>query len=170
MDTSQYLPMFLAECREHLQELNLAVVRIEEQPDDGATVDEIFRIAHSLKGMSATMGFEGMAALTHQMEDVFELLRQRSGGLARETVDVLLECLDALAGAIDAIEADGAEQPGAGAARRAPEGPRPRPHAPTSASPATAARPPRRCPAPWSTRWPRASRCCMRASRSATRR
>jgi two-component system chemotaxis sensor kinase CheA len=109
MDTSQYLPMFLAECREHLQELNLAVVRIEEQPEDGATVDEIFRIAHSLKGMSATMGFAGMAALTHQMEDVFELLRQRSGGLTRETVDVLLECLDALEGATDAIEADGTE-------------------------------------------------------------
>jgi two-component system chemotaxis sensor kinase CheA len=109
MDTSQYLPMFLAESREHLQELNLAVVRIEEQPEDGATVDEIFRIAHSLKGMSATMGFAGMAALTHQMEDVFELLRQRSGGLARETVDVLLECLDALEGATDAIEADGTE-------------------------------------------------------------
>ncbi len=109
MDPSQYLPLFLAESREHLQELNLAVVRIEEQPEDGATVDEIFRIAHSLKGMSATMGFAGMAALTHQMEDVFELLRQRSGGLARETVDVLLECLDALEGAIDAIEADGAE-------------------------------------------------------------
>jgi two-component system, chemotaxis family, sensor kinase CheA len=109
MDTTQYLPMFLAECREHLQELNLAVVRIEEQPDDRATVDEIFRIAHSLKGMSATMGFEGMAALTHQMEDVFELLRQRTGGLARETVDVLLECLDALSGATDAIETDGAE-------------------------------------------------------------
>jgi two-component system chemotaxis sensor kinase CheA len=109
MDTSQYLQMFLAESREHLQELNLAVVRIEEQPEDGATVDEIFRIAHSLKGMSATMGFAGMAALTHQMEDVFELLRQRSGGLARETVDVLLECLDALEGATDAIEADGAE-------------------------------------------------------------
>lgn len=109
MDTSQYLPMFLAECREHLQELNLAVVRIEERPEDGATVDEIFRIAHSLKGMSATMGFAGMAALTHQMEDVFELLRQRSGGLTRETVDVLLECLDALETATDAIEADGAE-------------------------------------------------------------
>ena len=110
MDPSQYLPLFLAESREHLQELNLAVVRIEEQPEDGATVDEIFRIAHSLKGMSATMGFEGMAALTHQMEDVFELLRQRSGGLSRETVDVLLECLDALSAATDAIETDGAER------------------------------------------------------------
>jgi two-component system, chemotaxis family, sensor kinase CheA len=109
MDTSQYLTMFLAESREHLQELNLAVVRIEEQPDDRETVDEIFRIAHSMKGMSATMGFEGMAALTHQMEDVFELLRQRSGGLEREAIDVLLRCLDALSVAVDAIEASGAE-------------------------------------------------------------
>src|SRR4051794_28473594 len=109
MDTSQYIQMFLAECREHLQELNLAVVRVEERPDDSATVDEIFRIAHSLKGMSATMGFQGMAALTHEMEDVFELLRRRTDGLGREAVDVLLECLDALSEATDAIETTGAE-------------------------------------------------------------
>jgi len=110
MDTSQYTQMFLAECREHLQELNLAVVRVEEQPDDGATVDQIFRIAHSLKGMSATMGFAGMAALTHEMEDVFELLRKRTDGLSRDAVDVLLECLDALSAALDGIEADGVER------------------------------------------------------------
>jgi two-component system, chemotaxis family, sensor kinase CheA len=110
MDVSQYLPMFLAEGREHLQELNLAVVRIEEQPDDPATVDEIFRIAHSMKGMSATMGFAGMAALTHEMEDVFELLRQRKGGLEREAIDVLLQCLDTLGEAVDAIEENGAER------------------------------------------------------------
>ncbi len=110
METSEYLPMFLAEGREHLQELNLAVVRIEETPDDQETVDEIFRIAHSMKGMSATMGFAGMAALTHEMENVFELLRQRSDGLGREAVDVLLVCLDALEAAVDAIDATGAEQ------------------------------------------------------------
>jgi two-component system chemotaxis sensor kinase CheA len=101
--------MFLAEGREHLQELNLAVVRIEDAPDDRTTVDEIFRIAHSLKGMSATMGFGGMAALTHEMEDVFELLRQRRNGLRRTEIDVLLECLDALAAAVDAIDATGSE-------------------------------------------------------------
>jgi two-component system, chemotaxis family, sensor kinase CheA len=110
MDVSEYLPMFLAEGREHLQELNLAVVRIEERPDDQETVDEIFRIAHSLKGMSATMGFAGMAALTHEMEDVFELLRQRKGGLPRAAIDVLLECLDALSAAVDAIDESGEEQ------------------------------------------------------------
>lgn len=110
MDTSEYLPMFLAESREHLQELNLAVVRIEETPDDRETVDEIFRIAHSLKGMSATMGFAAIAALTHQMEDVFELLRQRADGLSREAIDVLFKCLDALEAAVEEIATDGAEQ------------------------------------------------------------
>ena len=105
----EYLPMFLAEGREHLQELNLAVVRIEETPDDPETVDEIFRIAHSMKGMSATMGFAGMAALTHEMEDVFELLRQRRGGLERAAIDVLLQCLDALEASVDAIDTTGAE-------------------------------------------------------------
>ncbi|MHB1837737.1 MAG: Hpt domain-containing protein, partial [Solirubrobacteraceae bacterium] len=109
MDTSEYMPMFLAEAQEHLQELNLAIVRLEENPRDRETVDEIFRIAHSLKGMSATMGFAQVAKLTHEMEDVFELLRQRNEGLPREAIDTVLACLDALSGAFDAIEADGEE-------------------------------------------------------------
>src|SRR5205085_3355018 len=109
MDTSEYMPMFLAEAREHLQELNLAVVRLEENPEDRPTLDEIFRIAHSLKGMSATMGFAQIAALTHEMEEVFELLRQRSGALSPDAVDTVLACLDALSAAVDSIEADGEE-------------------------------------------------------------
>lgn len=109
MDTSEYMPMFLAECREHLQELNLTVVRLEESPDDRETLDEIFRAAHSLKGMSATMGFDGIARLTHQMEDVFELLRQRTTAIPAAVVDVVLECLDALGAAIDSIDSDGVE-------------------------------------------------------------
>ena len=121
--------MFLAEGREHLQELNLAVVRIEETPDDRETVDEIFRIAHSLKGMSATMGFAGMAALTHEMEDVFELLRQRKGGLERDAIDVLLECLDALSAAVESIDTTGAEAIEPRGADRAPAGPGARAHA-----------------------------------------
>jgi two-component system chemotaxis sensor kinase CheA len=110
MDINEYLPMFLAESREHLQELSLAVVRIEERPDDRETIDEIFRIAHSLKGMSATMGFDRMAALTHAMEDVFELLRHRKEGLSHDAIDVLLGCVDVLEATVEHIEVDGAEQ------------------------------------------------------------
>ena len=109
MDTSEYMPMFLAEAQEHLQELNLAIVRLEEDPKDRETVDEIFRAAHSLKGMSATMGFAQIAKLTHEMEDVFELLRQRGEGLTREAIDTVLACLDALTASFDSIEADGEE-------------------------------------------------------------
>ena len=109
MDTSEYMPMFLAEAQEHLQELNLAVVRLEDNPRDRETVDEIFRAAHSLKGMSATMGFAQIAKLTHEMEDVFELLRQRNEGLSREAIDTVLACLDGLTAAFEAIEADGDE-------------------------------------------------------------
>jgi two-component system chemotaxis sensor kinase CheA len=110
METNEYLPMFLAESREHLQELNLAVVRVEETPDDETTIGDIFRIAHSLKGMSATMGFARIAALTHAMEDLFEVLRVRRGGLDREAIDVLLECLDALSATFEAIDTEGVEK------------------------------------------------------------
>ncbi len=109
MDTSEYMPMFIAETREHLEQLNLAIVRLEENPKDRPTVEEIFRIAHSLKGMSATMGFNAVAALTHEMEDVFELLRQRTTGLPVEAIDTVLACLDALSVATESIETDGQE-------------------------------------------------------------
>ena len=109
MDTSEYMPMFLAEAQEHLQELNLAVVALEDDPANQETVDGIFRIAHSLKGMSATMGFSAIAELTHVMEDVFELLRQRAGGLIEEAITTVLACLDALQAAVDSIEQSGSE-------------------------------------------------------------
>ncbi|HMJ01615.1 MAG TPA: Hpt domain-containing protein, partial [Conexibacter sp.] len=105
MDTRAYLPAFLAEAREHLQELGLAMLRIEASPDDGLAAEGVFRIAHSLKGMSATMGYDAIVALTHAMEDVFELLRQRTGGLPHDAIDVLSACLDALEAAVEAIAA-----------------------------------------------------------------
>ncbi len=110
MDPNEYMPMFLAEAQEHLQELNLAIVRLEDDPKRPGDVDSIFRIAHSLKGMSATMGFTQIATLTHEMEDVFELLRQRERALSREALDTVLACLDALSGAVDSIESVGTEE------------------------------------------------------------
>jgi two-component system chemotaxis sensor kinase CheA len=110
MDPAQYLPMFVAECREHLQELNLAIVALEKNPDDADGVDAIFRVVHSVKGMAGTMGFDGMMRLTHEMEEVFERIRQRRGAIEREAIDTVLACLDELSSALDAIEKDGVEQ------------------------------------------------------------
>jgi len=101
----EYLPAFLAEAREHLQDLGLAILRIEAAPDDRLASEGIFRVAHSLKGMSATMGYDAIVALTHAMEDVFELLRQRTGGLPPDAIDVLSACLDALEAAVESIAA-----------------------------------------------------------------
>jgi two-component system, chemotaxis family, sensor kinase CheA len=103
--TPDYLPIFLADAREHLQVLNLAVVQLEDDPADTEIVDAIFRAAHSFKGMAAMMGFESIAALTHEMENVFELMRRRREGLGREAVDVLLQCLDALEEAVESLDA-----------------------------------------------------------------
>jgi two-component system chemotaxis sensor kinase CheA len=110
MDPAEYLPLFVAECREHLQELNVAVVALEKSPDDAAGVDAIFRVVHSVKGMAGTMGFAGMVRLTHEMEEVFELVRRRRGAVGREAIDIVLECLDALSVSLDAIEAHGEEE------------------------------------------------------------
>ena len=110
MDTRAYLPPFLAEAREHLQDLGLALVRIEEAPRDRAAAEGVFRVAHTLKGMSATMGFSAIAALTHAMEDVFELLRQRTNGMPPASIDVLSACLDALEAAVESIAEDGEER------------------------------------------------------------
>ena len=101
----EYLPAFLAEAREHLQDLGLAILRIEAAPDDRLAAEGVFRVAHSLKGMSATMGYDAIVALTHAMEDVFELLRQRTGGLPPDAIDVLSACLDALEAAVESIAA-----------------------------------------------------------------
>ncbi|MGA2469438.1 MAG: chemotaxis protein CheA [Solirubrobacteraceae bacterium] len=110
MDSAEYLPMFLAESREHLQELNVAIVALEKNPQDADGVDAIFRVAHSVKGMTGTMGFSGMARLSHEMEEVFELVRRRRGGVERDLIDAVFACLDALSAAVDSIELSGEER------------------------------------------------------------
>ena len=75
MDVSQYLSIFIDETREHLQSLNEQLLILEKEPENADTVNEIFRAAHSLKGMAGTMGFKRMQRLTHDMENVFSEIR-----------------------------------------------------------------------------------------------
>ena len=71
MDVSQYLEIFLDESREHIQNLNTQIMDLEQNPESENTINEIFRAAHSLKGMAGTMGYKRMQTLTHDMENVF---------------------------------------------------------------------------------------------------
>ena len=75
MDVSQYLDIFLDESKEHLQNLNTSVLNLEQDPENPDTIGEIFRAAHTLKGMAGTMGFKRMQNLTHDMENVFSEVR-----------------------------------------------------------------------------------------------
>ena len=96
MDTSQYLEIFLDETKEHLQNLNTQILELEQEPDNMDTINEIFRAAHSLKGMAGTMGFKRMQALTHDMENVFSEVRNGTIKIQSDMIDTLFKCLDAL--------------------------------------------------------------------------
>ncbi len=96
MDVSQYLEIFIDESSEHLQNLNTQILNLESEPEDMNTINEIFRAAHSLKGMSGTMGYKRMQNLTHDMENVFSEVRNGQIKVVPSMIDVLFQCLDAL--------------------------------------------------------------------------
>lgn len=96
MEMDQYMSIFIDEAGEHLQALNENMLQLEQQPEDIGIVQVIFRSAHTLKGMSATMGFEDLASLTHEMENVLDLVRNGKLSMNSHIFDTLFKCLDAL--------------------------------------------------------------------------
>lgn len=105
MDTSEYLGLFLDESRESLQALNASLLELERDPAGTAPLAVIFRVAHSLKGMSATMGFEAMARLTHRMEEVLATMRDGGAPVTPAITDALFACLDTLQEMVDRVAA-----------------------------------------------------------------
>ncbi len=100
---NQYMDMFLDESHEHLQSLNEGLLRLEENMEEIGAVNDIFRNAHTLKGMSATMGFAKIAELTHEMEDVLDLVRKEQLKLNEDIMDTLFKCLDSLEQMVDSV-------------------------------------------------------------------
>ncbi len=96
MDVSQYLEIFIDETKEHVQNLNSQILELEQEPENSDVINEIFRAAHSLKGMAGTMGFKRMQTLTHDMENVFSEVRNGNIKVNAGMIDVLFQCLDAL--------------------------------------------------------------------------
>lgn len=107
MEMNQYLSMFIDESTEHLQSLNENMLQLENSPEDLGIVQIIFRSAHTLKGMSATMGFEDLASLTHQMENVLDLVRNGQLKMNSHIFDTLFKSLDALESMVQDITQGG---------------------------------------------------------------
>ena len=109
MDVSQYLEIFIDETKEHLQNLNTEILNLEQDSENVNTINEIFRAAHSLKGMAGTMGFKRMQTLTHDMENVFSEVRNGSIKVKGNMIDILFQCLDALEEYLNIIQETGDE-------------------------------------------------------------
>src|SRR5690625_3833434 len=107
MDTSQYLDVFIDESMEHLQTLNEEVLNLENDPENEDIIEKIFRAAHTLKGMSATMGFQSLADLTHDLEEVFDAIRNDELTVTAELIDIVFETSDHLNAMIDDIASGG---------------------------------------------------------------
>ncbi len=109
MDMSQYLQIFIEEAKEHVQSLNECLLQIEKDPEDKDVLNEIFRVAHTLKGMAGTMGYTKMTKLTHDMENVLHAIRNDEIKVTSDLVDVLFKCLDALENYVNSVVNTGGE-------------------------------------------------------------
>ncbi|CAG9619691.1 chemotaxis protein CheA [Sutcliffiella rhizosphaerae] len=107
MDLSQYLDVFLEESKEHLQTINNQLLMLEKQPSNLEIVNDIFRSAHTLKGMSATMGYEDLANLTHQMENVLDLIRNNKRSVSPELLDIVFQSVEYLEEMVESISSGG---------------------------------------------------------------
>ncbi|MGJ0846773.1 chemotaxis protein CheW [Tissierella praeacuta] len=109
LDISQYINIFVEEAKEHLQSMNDVLLELEKNPSHLGNINEIFRVAHTIKGMSGTMGFHNMANLTHEMENVLQAARSNDIELSEDIIDILFECFDALDSSVNHIIDYGAE-------------------------------------------------------------
>ena len=103
MDVSQYLQIFIEESQDNLQTLNENLLNLENNPTDTETLNAIFRVAHTLKGMAGTMGFVKMQKLTHTVENVLSEIRSGNLAVNSNIVDVLFQSLDALENYVEVI-------------------------------------------------------------------
>jgi len=110
MDISQYKDLFITEAQEHLDALNKFLLQLENEPDNIDVITEIFRSAHTLKGMSATMGYDQLTELAHEMENLLEHLRTGDIAVTTGVVDTLFACFDTLGAIINAIAEDRPEE------------------------------------------------------------
>ncbi len=109
MDNSQYLQMFFDESAEYLQQLNENVLLLETNPGDEEIINAVFRAAHSVKGMAATMGFNKLTDLTHMIENILAKVRNKDKKINERIIDLLFNGLDYIKTLVDDIKSKGEE-------------------------------------------------------------
>ena len=107
MENNQYIDIFIEESQEHIENLNSNLLLLENDPENRQVIDEIFRSAHTLKGMAATMGFENMNKLAHKMEDVLQEVKNGELNISHPIMDILFKCVDTLSEMLDSISQTG---------------------------------------------------------------
>ena len=106
MDMSKYKGMFISETKEHLQTMNRLIISLEKNPDGKEDIEALFREAHSIKGMAASMGYDPISELSHKMEDMMDLFRKGEIKLDSAAVDILFQALDSLEIMLKSVDAD----------------------------------------------------------------
>ncbi len=109
MDMSQYLEIFIDESKEHLQGMNDVLLELENDYSNINLLNEIFRTAHTIKGMSSTMSFNKVADLTHEMENVLHICRSGELDVDETIIDIIFECFDGLEEYVDNLANTGEE-------------------------------------------------------------
>jgi len=105
IDISQYKPMFISESREHLKTLNRSLLELGRNPENERELNQMFRAVHSLKSITAMMGYNDISKLSHTMESLMDKLRKEKR-VDQATIDVLLECVDMLSALVEDIASD----------------------------------------------------------------
>lgn len=110
MDMSKYLKMFISESQEHLQRMDSALVELEKNPQDQALIELLFREAHSIKGMAASMGYGNLSELSHKFEDLLDTVRQQQAPFTKALADLLFEGIDIIRKTVEEISAGGRDE------------------------------------------------------------
>ena len=103
MPDNAYRELFLTESAEYLKLMSQCLVALEEKPSDSSSLNEVFRCIHTIKGMSATMGFDKISQLSHATENLLDELRNKKTKVTSKIIDQLFACLDMLEGLIEEV-------------------------------------------------------------------
>ena len=104
MSMDKYKELFIDESKERLNSLDDNILKLEKDPSNANIIDEIFRVAHTLKGMAAAMGYKDISTLTHHMEDILDIIRESKAEINDNVISVLFDCRDVLFQRLEDIE------------------------------------------------------------------